>query len=138
MQHRVAGGYKVSRNARGCNGQTWVIERGGAKGPQAFRTPSLANMKHENIQIVQNQNAWGKQNEAGCQTTALPLQTCNPLSCAPLPLSFALRTFSLYQRQASGLMGSPTDPSTLSELRSYLEMISGPKLISARIAVGAV
>lgn len=35
-------------------------------------------------------------------------------------------TKSLYHCQAFGLMGSPTDPRTLRELTSYLEMMSGP------------
>ena len=43
-----------------------------------------------------------------------------------------------YQTQASGLMGSPTVPSSRSELRSCRAGISGPDLMNARIRVGAV
>src|SRR5882724_9353040 len=45
---------------------------------------------------------------------------------------------SLYQIQASGLMGSPTVPSKRSELRSCLLGHSTPHFINALIAVGAV
>ena len=43
-----------------------------------------------------------------------------------------------YQIQASGLIGSPTVPSSRSDQRSCLAACSGPHFIWARIAVGAV
>ena len=43
-----------------------------------------------------------------------------------------------YHIQASGLMGSPTDPSTRSDDRSNFAGISSPHFMHARIAVGAV
>ena len=46
--------------------------------------------------------------------------------------------YSKYQRQASGLIGSPTLPSTRSDLREVFFTGSRPSRISARMAVGAV
>ncbi len=43
-----------------------------------------------------------------------------------------------YHIHASGLMGSPTDPRSLSVLRSRLVGHSAPHRMNARIAVGAV
>jgi hypothetical protein len=43
-----------------------------------------------------------------------------------------------YQSQAFGLIGSPTEPSRRSELRSWRSGYSRPHLMQARIAVGAV
>ncbi len=43
-----------------------------------------------------------------------------------------------YHIHASGLMGSPTDPSTRSDDRSNVAGISSPHFMHARIAVGAV
>src|SRR6478735_9034018 len=43
-----------------------------------------------------------------------------------------------YQIHASGLMGSPTDPSTRRLERSNLPGISSPHFMHVRIAVGAV
>src|SRR5690242_12143557 len=45
---------------------------------------------------------------------------------------------SRYHIQASGLIGSPTEPSSRSELRSNLAGMSSPHLANVRIAVGAV
>src|ERR1035437_3636052 len=45
---------------------------------------------------------------------------------------------SLYHIHASGLIGSPTEPSSRSELRSCFFGHSTPLFINARIAVGAV
>src|SRR5690349_337992 len=45
---------------------------------------------------------------------------------------------SSYQCQASSLIGSPTEPSLVSEFKSLPWIGSRPKLISERIAVGAV
>src|ERR1700754_475339 len=46
--------------------------------------------------------------------------------------------FSSNQCHASSLIGSPTEPSFLSELKSLPSNISSPKLMSERMAVGAV
>ena len=46
--------------------------------------------------------------------------------------------FSRYHIQASGLIGSPTLPSTRSEDRSCLSGISLPHFMNVRISVGAV
>ena len=43
-----------------------------------------------------------------------------------------------YQIHASGLMGSPTLPSSRSDERSRLSGNSGPHFMNVRIAVGAV
>src|SRR5579863_9451446 len=45
---------------------------------------------------------------------------------------------SRYHIQASGLIGSPTEPSTRSEDRSCLAGMSSPHFMKVRIAVGAV
>jgi hypothetical protein len=45
---------------------------------------------------------------------------------------------SRYQTQASGLIGSPTVPSSRIEERSCLAAYSGPHFMWLRIAVGAV
>ena len=45
---------------------------------------------------------------------------------------------SRYQTQASGLIGSPTEPSSRSEERSCFCAYSGPHFMCVRIAVGAV
>src|SRR5690606_13068527 len=47
-------------------------------------------------------------------------------------------TLSLYQCQASSLIGSPTDPNTRRDDRSLESTYSSPKAINERIAVGAV
>src|SRR6266849_776798 len=44
---------------------------------------------------------------------------------------------SLYQSQASGLIGSPTDPSKRSDDRSCFAGYSAPHFMKVRIAVGA-
>ena len=43
-----------------------------------------------------------------------------------------------YQSQASGLIGSPTEPRSRSEAREVLATGASPSRMSARIAVGAV
>ena len=45
--------------------------------------------------------------------------------------------FSRYHMYASGLIGSPTDPSSRSEERSDFSGISLPHFMNVRIAVGA-
>ena len=45
---------------------------------------------------------------------------------------------SWYQTHASGLIGSPTDPSSRSFERSCFAACSGPHFMCVRIAVGAV
>ena len=44
---------------------------------------------------------------------------------------------SRYQRHASGLIGSPTEPRTRSDVRSWARGNSSPCFMNARIAVGA-
>src|ERR1700754_88369 len=64
-----------------------------------------------------------------------PVSVCHQVSTIgqrPLP------TFSSNQCQASSLIGSPTEPSTFSELRSLSFTKSSPKPIRLRMAVGAV
>ena len=64
-----------------------------------------------------------------------PVSVCHQVStigARPLP------TTSLYQFHASGLIGSPTVPSTLIEDKSCLSTKVLPCPIRARIAVGAV
>ena len=46
--------------------------------------------------------------------------------------------FSRYHIHASGLIGSPTDPSRRSDDRSCLAGSSAPHFMNVRIAVGAV
>ena len=43
-----------------------------------------------------------------------------------------------YHIHASGLIGSPTEPSSRSEDRSYFAGMSSPHFMKVRIAVGAV
>ena len=43
-----------------------------------------------------------------------------------------------YQSHASGLIGSPTDPSRRSDDRSNFAGIASPHFMNVRIAVGAV
>ena len=64
-----------------------------------------------------------------------PVSVCRQVSTMG---SFPLPTLSLYQFQASGLIGSPTVPSTLSDERSEPSTNFVPCPMSARIAVGAV
>ena len=47
-------------------------------------------------------------------------------------------TCSWYHIHASGLMGSPTDPSTRSDDRSWASRCSVPHFMNVRMAVGAV
>src|SRR6202012_3025855 len=49
-----------------------------------------------------------------------------------------LPIWSSNQCQASSLIGSPTEPNFFKELRSLSFTLSSPKLISERMAVGAV
>src|SRR5690606_15648440 len=64
-----------------------------------------------------------------------PVSVCHQVSTIG---SLPLPTTSLYQRQASGLIGSPTLPSRRSEAREVFFTGPSPSRISARIAVGAV
>ena len=64
-----------------------------------------------------------------------PVSVCHQVSTTgqlPPP------TFSLYQSQARGLIGSPTEPSRRRDERSCLSTCSSPHFMQARIAVGAV
>ena len=65
----------------------------------------------------------------------MPVSVCHQVSTTgvlPPP------TFSRYQIQASGLIGSPTLPSTRNDDRSYLSGMSLPHFMNVRISVGAV
>ena len=64
----------------------------------------------------------------------MPVSVCHQVSTigtVPRPMC------SWYQSHASGLMGSPTEPSTRSEDRSCAWAYCGPCFMNARIAVGA-
>src|ERR671914_619224 len=64
-----------------------------------------------------------------------PVSVCHQVSTTgqrPPPMN------SWYQTHASGLIGSPTDPSSRSEERLWRAAYSGPHFMCARIAVGAV
>src|SRR5262245_34683747 len=64
-----------------------------------------------------------------------PVSVCHQVSTTgqrPPPI------FSRYHIQASGLIGSPTDPSSRSDERSCLFSHWSPQRMNARIAVGAV
>src|SRR5680860_779065 len=64
-----------------------------------------------------------------------PISVCHQVSTIgqrPPPIC------SWYQSQARGLIGSPTEPSRRSVLRSCLAGCSTPHFMQARIAVGAV
>ncbi len=65
----------------------------------------------------------------------IPVSVCHQVSTIgqrPPPMC------SWYQTQASGLIGSPTDPSNRREERSCRPACSGPHFMCVRIAVGAV
>src|ERR1700675_611580 len=64
----------------------------------------------------------------------IPVSVCHHVSTIgvwPPP------TYSWYQSQASGLIGSPTEPRTRNELRSWLLRCDSPCFMKARMAVGA-
>ena len=65
----------------------------------------------------------------------LPVSVCHQVStigARPPPMC------SRYQSQASGFIGSPTDPRTRNERRSCLRGNASPCFMNVRIAVGAV
>ena len=65
----------------------------------------------------------------------IPVSVCHHVSTTgvcPAPI------VSRYHIHASGLIGSPTEPSSRSELRSCASACSLPHFMCARIAVGAV
>ncbi len=64
-----------------------------------------------------------------------PVSVCHQVSTIG---KRSLPTTRWYHIHASGLIGSPTLPSSRSELKSYCAGHSSPSRISARIAVGAV
>ena len=64
-----------------------------------------------------------------------PVSVCHQVSTIG---SFFLPTFLWYHIQASGLIGSPTEPSSRRLERSCFSTNFSPSRISARIAVGAV
>ena len=64
-----------------------------------------------------------------------PVSVCHHVSTMgqfPPPMCFR------YHIHASGLMGSPTEPSSRSELRSCAAGSSSPHFMNVRMAVGAV
>ncbi len=64
-----------------------------------------------------------------------PVSVCHHVSTTgqrPPPMTFQ------YQTQASGLMGSPTDPSSRSVERSQRFGYCSPQRMKVRMAVGAV
>ena len=66
---------------------------------------------------------------------AEPVSVCHQVSTTgvrPAPIT------SRYQRQASGLIGSPTDPISRRLDRSWASGISRPHFMNVRINVGAV
>ncbi len=64
-----------------------------------------------------------------------PVSVCHQVSTiGTLPLPTTLK----YHSQASGLIGSPTEPSSFSDLREVFFTWLSPAPISARSAVGAV
>ena len=64
----------------------------------------------------------------------MPVSVCHQVSTIGQRL---WPMFCWYQSHASGLIGSPTDPSTRSELRSCFAGCSSPCFMNARMAVGA-
>jgi hypothetical protein len=69
------------------------------------------------------------------ETRQAPVSVCHQVSTIgqrPSP------TTRWYQSQASGLIGSPTVPSSRSDLRDVFCTGASPSRISARSAVGAV
>src|SRR5712671_6854809 len=65
----------------------------------------------------------------------MPVSVCHQVSTTGVRLP---PMCSRYQTQASGLIGSPTEPRTRSELRSCFCAYSGPHFMWVRIVVGAV
>ena len=65
----------------------------------------------------------------------IPVSVCHHVSTTGARLP---PMCSRYQTHASGLMGSPTLPSTRSELRSCFSAYPGPHFMWVRIVVGAV
>ena len=65
----------------------------------------------------------------------MPVSVCHQVSTTGVRFA---PMCSRYQIQASGLIGSPTEPSSRSDERSWLWAYSGPHFMWARIAVGAV
>ena len=67
-------------------------------------------------------------------TKIMPVSVCHQVSM----MGFVPPVTRWYHSQASGLIGSPTLPSTRSVERSYFFGQSSPYLMSNRIAVGVV
>ncbi len=65
----------------------------------------------------------------------IPVPVCHQASTTGAWLS---PICSRYHIQASGLIGSPTEPSRRSELRSCRRAYSGPHFMWVRMAVGEV
>ena len=64
-----------------------------------------------------------------------PVSVCHQVSTIGVLLA---PNASRYQRQASGLIGSPTEPSSRRLDRSWASGISRPNFMKVRISVGAV
>src|SRR5687767_14972653 len=64
----------------------------------------------------------------------IPVSVCHHVSTMG---AFLPPMFSWYQSHASGLIGSPTDPSTRSDDRSCFAGYDSPCFMNARMAVGA-
>src|SRR5882672_2310732 len=64
----------------------------------------------------------------------IPVSVCHHVSTTGVRLP---PMCSRYHTHASGLIGSPTEPSTRSELRSCFCAYSGPHFICVRMVVGA-
>src|SRR4029078_3610577 len=64
-----------------------------------------------------------------------PVSVCHHVSTIGQRLSPTTRE---YHSHAAGVIGSPTEPKSLSDLREVFFPGSSPACISARIAVGAV
>ena len=69
------------------------------------------------------------------ETIIAPVSVCHQVSTIG-QLSWPM--FSRYHIHASGLIGSPTEPSTFSDDRSCFSGISLPHFMNVRISVGAV
>jgi hypothetical protein len=65
----------------------------------------------------------------------IPVSVCHQVSTTGVR---SPPMYSRYQTQASGLIGSPTEPSRRREERSCFWACSGPHFMCVRIAVGAV
>src|SRR5437588_8032989 len=68
-------------------------------------------------------------------TRIIPVSVCHQVSTTGVRSPPMLRR---YQIQASGLIGSPTDPSSRNDDRSWAFGMSSPHFMNVRMVVGAV